>query len=88
MIAKTYFNDTFSITLAKSNQNINISETGITWSNDIGTKFIVLFVNIILKTANPNISWIDSENEHFIVWMRTAGLKNFRKLWGRIPEGI
>lgn len=22
--------------------------------------------------------------EHFIVWMRTAGLPNFRKLWGKI----
>lgn len=26
--------------------------------------------------------------EHFIVWMRTAGLPNFRKLWGRIEETI
>jgi hypothetical protein len=26
--------------------------------------------------------------EHFIVWMRTAGLPNFRKLWGRLPDGI
>ena len=23
-------------------------------------------------------------DEHFIVWMRPAGLPNFRKLWGRI----
>jgi hypothetical protein len=26
--------------------------------------------------------------EHFIVWMRTAGLPNFRKLWGRIDGNI
>jgi len=25
-------------------------------------------------------------DEHFIVWMRTAGLPNFRKLWGRIDN--
>lgn len=28
------------------------------------------------------------EDEHFIVWMRTAGLPNFRKLWGRLPYGL
>lgn len=28
------------------------------------------------------------ENEHFIVWMRTAGLPNFRKLWGKIETDM
>jgi len=28
------------------------------------------------------------KDEHFIVWMRTAGLPNFRKLWGRIEGGL
>lgn len=28
------------------------------------------------------------EDEHLIVWMRTAALQNFRKLWGRIDSSI
>lgn len=31
---------------------------------------------------------MDVTNEHFIVWMRTAGLPNFRKLWGKINEKL
>jgi LEM3 (ligand-effect modulator 3) family / CDC50 family len=27
-------------------------------------------------------------DEHFMVWMRTAGLPNFRKLYGRIEEDL
>jgi hypothetical protein len=26
--------------------------------------------------------------EHFIVWMRTAGLSDFRKLFGKIEAGL
>ena len=25
-------------------------------------------------------------NEHFIVWMKPAGLPDFKKLWGRITD--
>jgi len=35
-----------------------------------------------------DVQWVDMENEHFIVWMRTAGLPTFRKLWGRIETDI
>lgn len=28
------------------------------------------------------------ENEHFIVWMRTAGLPTFRKLYGKIDKSL
>lgn len=27
-------------------------------------------------------------DQHFIVWMRTAGLPNFRKLWGQIDTNL
>ena len=26
--------------------------------------------------------------EHFIVWMRAAGLPSFRKLWGKVENGL
>jgi len=27
-------------------------------------------------------------DEHFVVWMRTSGLPNFRKLWAKIDGGL
>jgi len=31
---------------------------------------------------------MDVTDEHFIVWMRTAGLPSFRKLWGKIEKRL
>jgi hypothetical protein len=31
---------------------------------------------------------MDPENEHFIVWMRTSGLPNFKKPWGKIERDL
>jgi len=31
-----------------------------------------------------DIQWTNMTDEHFMVWMRAAGLPNFRKLYGRI----
>jgi hypothetical protein len=73
LIAKSFFNDTYKF----NDNDISINETGIAWQADKD-----------LKYARPQnyekIQWIDTLDEHFMVWMRPAGLPNFRKLWGRI----
>ncbi|EWM30162.1 transmembrane protein 30a [Nannochloropsis gaditana] len=36
----------------------------------------------------PNLAVEGVTNEHFIVWMRTAGLPTFRKLYGKIDQDL
>jgi hypothetical protein len=50
--------------------------------------------SLYLKNLYPMLEMSEEKggvgvkNEHFIVWMRTAALPNFRKLYGRIDAGI
>jgi hypothetical protein len=77
-IAHAIFNDTFALSpLFGSQTAVPIQESGISWPGDQGGMF----------KAAPDSSqtqWINPEDEHFIVWMRVAGLNNFKKLWGII----
>lgn len=76
LIAKSLFNDTYKIYDTDDNE-LFIDETNIAWDSDKKGRF----------KRHPNASlvqWTDVENEHFMVWMRPAGLPDFRKLWGRV----
>lgn len=79
LIAKSLFNDTYGFT--KGSTPIFINETNIAWDSDKKGRF----------KNSPNwkeVQWTDVENEHFMVWMRPAGLPDFRKLWGRITTKL
>jgi hypothetical protein len=85
LIAKSFFNDNYKKweLLSKFEDNnheiINVNESNIAWKADKELKY---------KNVNLDKQWIDMTNEHFIVWMRPAGLPNFRKLWGRINRSL
>ena len=75
LIAKTYFNDTFS-KWKINDEVLEVNEKNIAWAKD----------KDLFKNSDISRQWIDVEDEHFIVWMRPAGLTNFKKLWGRIEN--
>lgn len=75
LIAKSLFNDTYGVSMGGI--PIFINETNIAWDSDLKGRY----KNGYNWTYTQ---WTDVENEHFMVWMRPAGLPDFRKLWGRI----
>lgn len=99
LIANSVFNDTFSplATVGSSGANYTMSETGIAWESDKDLfKNIASDIDISLIRPPPN--WIVrypnnytvdnpppnlNTDEHFIVWMRTAALPDFSKLYMR-----
>mmetsp|Transcript_44771 Transcript_44771/g.43356 ORF Transcript_44771/g.43356 Transcript_44771/m.43356 type:complete len:177 (-) Transcript_44771:36-566(-) len=94
LVAKSFFNDTYVLFSLDSNGNrlqpaVTINETDIAWESDVQYKFRNAYENLPSGVSTwQEVQWIDIENEHFIVWMRTAGLPNFRKLWGRIETNL
>jgi hypothetical protein len=88
LIAWSLFNDTYN--LVRNNENLTVDKKDISWKSDREHKFgsDVFPTNFqkgplqggkILNSSMPL-----SEQEDLIVWMRTAALPTFRKLYGRI----
>ena len=75
---------------------INITEDGIAWPEDLQLykqpKGYQSFQWTNITNGINFLSEIWSEKvikiEHFMVWMRPAGLPQFRKLWGVIKNGL
>ncbi|KAK1612672.1 hypothetical protein QYE76_036345 [Lolium multiflorum] len=88
LIAWSLFNDTYSF--SRGNETLTVDKKGISWKSDREHKFgqnvyPSNFQNGALiggKMLNASIPL--SEQEDLIVWMRTAALPTFRKLYGKI----
>eukprot|EP00245_Coleochaete_scutata_P003746 TRINITY_DN15601_c0_g1_i1.p1 TRINITY_DN15601_c0_g1~~TRINITY_DN15601_c0_g1_i1.p1 ORF type:complete len:358 (+),score=62.04 TRINITY_DN15601_c0_g1_i1:109-1182(+) len=94
LIAWSFFNDTYIFRKSGSASNISVDETGIAWDSDRKEKFgDHLPSNFNTDEGTRGGGTLDAskplnENEHLIVWMRTAALPTFRKLWGKIHDSI
>lgn len=98
LVAKSFFNDTYKLCKYEAEGDcdlaenlIEIKEENIAWSSDVQFKFANLDMSNVdesIGTDWKDVQWLDMEDEHFIVWMRTAGLPNFRKLWGKIEQDL
>lgn len=77
LMAKTFFNDSFIFKIGES--ELIVDDKNIAFDKDKK-----------LYNENPDKSkqWIDMTDEHFLVWMRPAGLPNPKKLWGKINQDL
>uniref|UniRef100_A0A0E0K814 ALA-interacting subunit n=1 Tax=Oryza punctata TaxID=4537 RepID=A0A0E0K814_ORYPU len=92
LIAWSLFNDTYTISVNK--KAIKVNKKDIAWKSDKTDKFgsDIYPSNFqkgsLIGGAKLNESIPLSEQEDLIVWMRTAALPTFRKLYGRIETDI
>jgi len=94
LIAWSLFNDTYTF-VSRSNGPLTVNKKGIAWNSDVKYKFSSTLLPS--NFPNNNVSGgstigggsLDPSSplaldEDLIVWMRTAALPSFRKLWGKI----
>ena len=77
LIAKTFFNDTFTFKIGS--KNVIIDQKNIAFDKD---------KKLYNKEPDPSRQWTNITDEHFLVWMRPSGLPNPRKLWGKIDQDL
>lgn len=82
LIARSLFNDSYVLTTDEDGTFVvDINPKNIAWKSDRNGRY--------RRPKNAEkIQWTDVEDERFMVWMRPAGLPDFRKLWGRIEQGL
>ncbi|CAK7351763.1 unnamed protein product [Dovyalis caffra] len=92
LVAWSMFNDTYSFSV--KDKALIVNKTNIAWESDKETRFgsDVYPKNFqtgdVIGGAKLNSSIPLSEQEDLMVWMRTATLRNFRKLYGRIDVDL
>eukprot|EP00268_Persea_americana_P047208 TRINITY_DN4903_c0_g2_i3.p1 TRINITY_DN4903_c0_g2~~TRINITY_DN4903_c0_g2_i3.p1 ORF type:complete len:342 (-),score=50.68 TRINITY_DN4903_c0_g2_i3:721-1746(-) len=92
LIAWSLFNDTF--TFSRERVELKVNRKNIAWKSDREHKFgkdvyPFNFQNgTLIGGAKLDPSVPLSDQEDLIVWMRTAALPSFRKLYGRIEEDL
>ncbi|KAL5769565.1 hypothetical protein ACOSP7_013719 [Xanthoceras sorbifolium] len=91
LIAWSLFNDTYRFTL--DDKPLPINKKNIAWESDKNYKFgsdvyPKNFQSGSIGGGKLNSSIPLSEQEDLIVWMRTAALPTFRKLYGKIEKDL
>ncbi|XP_009599294.1 ALA-interacting subunit 3 [Nicotiana tabacum] len=92
LIAWSLFNDTYNF--SRSNQQLLVSKKDISWKSDRDHKFGKnVFPRNFQNGTLVGGGKLDynkslSEQEDLIVWMRTAALPTFRKLYGKIEVDL
>ncbi|XP_074310677.1 ALA-interacting subunit 5-like isoform X2 [Silene latifolia] len=92
LIAWSLFNDTYQFSV--DSKSLGVNKKGIAWESDRKHKFgsDVYPKNFqsqgLIGGGKLNSSIPLSEQEDLIVWMRTAALSKFRKLYGKIEEDL